>query len=466
MLARIAVFATVLFAGKLLASPLPPTDPAADAAIIQWLGVAAHKFTSECPSDDQLQPIVGALADAQIIGIGEATHGTHEDQAFKAELIKALVRNHKIEVLVLELNRQVGFDLDAYVTGRGGDLPVLIRSPSFFRVWRDDEFASLLLWLRAFNLQTDHPIRIIGVDVQDAGVDADLALRFVAGRDPATASRLRGAFPGLLPGPNSQRFSPWEAKTDKVSYARATQAAQELGMLLANHRAEWSGDPAYAEAEYASRTAQQGFAIFALDGGRGDPDKAGPAYSNRRDQFMAANMVNRLGGRTAAFWAHDLHVIADMPITGDFPVGSTWVGRELRHALGRHYQNVTFAWSTGSFRAQMMNGVDAAAGLAAVMHRTELVPQALPDDRPGELGNLLAKAAPDRFWVDLRTLPDTGWAKTFSSTLYYRGWKGWGVDPAKWQQDPDDKAPLRPGSDILVWFRQITPSHLLPGDDY
>ena len=238
MLVRIVVMISLLLSGSVMASPLPPVDAAAEAAAIRWLGSAAHHFTSESPSDDQLQPIVGALAGAQVIGIGEATHGTHEDQAFKAELIKALVRSGRVEVLVLELNRQVGFDLDAYVMGRGGDLPVLVRSPSFFRIWRDDEFTGLVTWLRAFNLQTEHPIRVLSVDVQDAGVDADLALRFVAGRDPATASRLRSAFSGLLPGPGSQRFSPWQAKIDKAAYARASQAAQDLSALFASHRAD------------------------------------------------------------------------------------------------------------------------------------------------------------------------------------------------------------------------------------
>jgi erythromycin esterase len=397
MLIRIAVIATLLLSGKVFANSLPPADPTVESATIGWLGSAAHKFTSECPSDDQLQPIVGALAGAQVIGIGEATHGTHEDQAFKAELIKSLVRSHKVDVLVLELNRQVGVDLDAYVTGRGGDLPELIRSPSFFRIWRDDEFTGLLLWLRAFNLQTDRPIRILSVDVQDAGVDADLALRFVAGHDPTRAGRLRKAFPGLLPGPGSQRFSLWQAKVDKAVYARATQAAQDLSTLLASHRADWLSSPEFAEAAYAAQTAQQGFAVFALEGGRGDPEKAGPAYSNRRDQFMAANMLQRLDGRTAVFWAHDLHVIADMPTTANFPIGSTWVGRELRHALGARYQNVTFAWSTGSFRAQTMAGSDAAANTTAIVHRTALVPQTLPDDRAGDLGHVLSQVGSDRF---------------------------------------------------------------------
>jgi hypothetical protein len=76
------------------------------------------------------------------------------------------------------------------------------------------------------------------------------------------------------------------------------------------------------------------------------------------------------------------------------------------------------------------------------------------------------RVGPDRYWVDLRTLPQEAWAQRFSSTAYARGWAGWGVDAKTWNKGDVDTASLRPGTDILVWFRQITPSHVLPGDDF
>jgi erythromycin esterase len=104
--------------------------------------------------------LTAKLEGAQIVGIGEVTHGDHEDQTFKAELIKALVMKGQAQVLILESNRQVGADLDVYINGKGGNLPVLLRSPSFFRIWRTDEFASLILWLRAYNVQASQPVFI------------------------------------------------------------------------------------------------------------------------------------------------------------------------------------------------------------------------------------------------------------------------------------------------------------------
>ena len=121
-----------------------------------------------------------------------------------------------------------------------------------------------------------------------------------------------------------------------------------------------------------------------------------------------------------------------------------------------------FAWSEGSFRAQTMTSDDS----SEIVHRKMLVPQYLPNDLPGDLGGVLEKTGSDRFWIDLRSQPTQPSIEQFLSVSYNRGWPGWGLDPKKWNTDPNDRAPLRPGTDILVWFKRITPSHLLPGDDF
>jgi len=442
--------------------PVPPVRRDDEAAAVRWLDASAQGFSSESPPAEDLAPLAARLEGAQIVGVGEVTHGDHEDQAFKAELIKVLVTKGQAQVLILESNRKVGSDLDAYVNGKGGDLPALLRSPSFFRVWRTDEFAGLILWLRAYNLQATRPVRIIAVDVQDPGTDADLALDFVAARDPAAARQLRPAFMGLLPGPGARRFAVWQASVDKPRYVDAMQASVRLDQLFQAHAARWADSPDYAEAAYAARTARQAFDAFELDNKRGDADADGMAYLGRRDRAMAANALDRLNGRTAVFWAHDMHVIGDIPASDGWPTGYTWMGRELRRSLGARYRTVDFAWSKGSFRAQ-----SGSADIEGdVLKRTALVPQTLPNDRPQDLGGVLARVRFDRFWVDLRSLPAEPWAARFSATAYARGWPGWSVDPKHWNEDVSDRASLRPGVDILVWFRHITPSHLLPGDDF
>ncbi len=401
------------------------TKTADEAAAVQWLDSSARGFTSEAPSADELTPLAASLADAQIVGVGEATHGDHEDQAFKSELIKALVQKNGVQVVILEMNHRVGVDLDAYVNGRGGDLPVLLRSPSFFRTWRTDEFAGLMIWLRAYNVEAARPVHIIGVDVQDPGADADLALRFVAARDPASATRLRKAFVGLLPGQGSQRFAPWQASVDKPTYLSAMQASIQLEQLFKANRLSWSKSADYAEAAYAAKTTRQALNVFELDNQRGDTEADGSAYWGRRDRFMAANALERLNGRTGVVWAHDMHVIADVLPSDGWPSGYTWMGRELKRSLGPRYLTVSFAWSAGSFRAQSLAD-DSASGLTEGMaKRLPMVPQSPPNDLPQDLGGVLGRTHADRFWVDLRQLPQQPWALRFAATSYYRGWEGW-----------------------------------------
>ncbi|MGJ3628430.1 erythromycin esterase family protein [Sphingomonas sp. MMS24-JH45] len=89
-----------------------------------------------------------------------------------------------IDTLALEANRVAGRGFDRYVRFGEGDPVALIRSPSFFRIWKGDEFGGLLIWLRAWNLANpDRPVRVIGIDNQDAGTDAGAALAFLGKRE-------------------------------------------------------------------------------------------------------------------------------------------------------------------------------------------------------------------------------------------------------------------------------------------
>jgi erythromycin esterase len=433
-----------------------------EAAAVQWLKSSAHPFSSAGLPVEDMQPLVTALHSAQVVGIGEATHGSHEDESFKADLMKALILKGRLDVFFLEANRQVGADLDDYVAGKGGDLPTLLRSPSLFRNLRNEEFADLILWIRAYNIQADHPIRIVGIDCQDGGTDDEFALRFIRARDRSLAARFDGAFGSLLAPTGRPRWAVWSTSTGKADYQKADVASREIEALFTTHRDAWSREPGYADAAYAAKTASQAFNAFELDGGRGDPQKDAMVYYGRRDRYMASNLLAQLDERSGVFWAHDMHVMAALQPSDGWPKGYTWVGREVHRTLGDKYQTVTFAWSKGTFRAQtQLENID-----AAVMHRTPLVPHTLPNDGPDDLGGVLLRTGFEGFWADLRTLPHAAWAQRFTSTSYARGWAGWRVDEKAWNQDISDRASLRPATDILVWFKQITPSRMLPGDDF
>ncbi len=445
-----------------LAAPARAAAPALTAdeqAAVAWLRTTAAPFADTAPTTPELAQLLPHLDGARIIGIGEATHGDHQEQSFKAELIKALVRGRRIDTLALECNRQAGADFDAYVHGGDGDLVALVRSKSFFRTWQDDEFAGLILWLRAWNATTTAaPIRIIGIDNQDAIRDASFALDFIARHDAALATQLRAGIAPMFDDPKTAKlqFYKWVVATPRAAFDRTQAGVTAIAAVFDTHGTDWAAFTGFDDARYAARTAVQGMNQFELEAG--DPDfdlgKAPPGYDIRRDVFMAANLVERSAGHPSAFWAHDVHVIGDVdPVLaarGWRPMGS-----DLRRALGNAYVTVGFVWGAGSFNSRHV-----ADRTSTGVGNSDWVPTTLPGDVPGTLGHVFAAAGGERFWVDLREAPPAvlAWGKT----RYYRGWAGATTIAAKWNANDDERAATIPSFDLLVWFRTITPSHMWP----
>lgn len=434
----------------------PRPTPINESAVIDWLRSNAKTFADTAPTPDDLRPLIDKLGKARIIGIGEATHGDHQDQTFKAELIKALIVAGRIDTVALECSRQAGADFDAYAHSGEGDLAALIRSKRFFRTWQDDEMAGLILWIRAWNATATSPVRIIGIDNQDANRDITVALDFVRARDPALATRLSaGVEPMLGDKALALGFYKWVIATPQPKFDMATRGVHDIVAAFASHRAGWRGEPGFDDADYAARLAAQGLRQFDLEAGNPDVDqsKFSAEYNNRRDVFMAANLIERsAGGHPTVLWAHDLHVVPDID-PAQKASGWLTMGSELRRQLGNDYASIGFAWTEGSFNSQSVAGFTAAA-----MRNSDWTPQTLPNNRPEDLGSTLNATGLPRFWIDLRTIPTA--IMPWAMMPKFRGWAGARVDPANWQKTDDNKLALVPGFDLLVYFHTITPSHM------
>ena len=153
MIAALALTALSSFAAAQTgpAAQYKSPDAVEERAAETWIATRGHVLSGATPTAAELRPIVARLSGATIIGLGEATHGTHEDQAFKVALIEALVRAGAVDTIAIEANRSAVAGFDRYVQSGTSDLDALVRSDSFFRVWRTDEFTELLRWVRFWN---------------------------------------------------------------------------------------------------------------------------------------------------------------------------------------------------------------------------------------------------------------------------------------------------------------------------
>nr|WP_245804629.1 erythromycin esterase family protein [Erythrobacter tepidarius] len=100
-------------------------------------------------------------------------------------------------------------------------------------------------------------------------------------------------------------------------------------------------------------------------------------------------------------WAHDSHMIEDLPEIAEMS-GFVTVGTVLREKLGEDYASVGFSWSQGAFRATRMTE---GGNLMMALQSQTFEPFNLPNNRPGDLGNVSDRTDHKALWMDLAALP-------------------------------------------------------------
>lgn len=438
--------------------------PAEERVAESWIARHGRVLSGATPTAPQLAPIVRRLSGATIIGLGEVTHGTHEDQAFKVALIEALVRAGAIDTVAIEANRSAIAAFDRWVVGGPGELEPLVRSESFFRVARTDEFAGLLRWLRDWNKTARRPVHMVGIDLQDGLRDAEEALGPITVADPAAADRIRARLAPMPTAPAGERpadFMRWSMGASKEQFAASRAAVAEIDAWYEGHAAQ-RGDAALAAGRDAARGAVQGFAFAAPFNG-GDFAKVTPAEFRRRDDLMAENLLALpAGGHRVALWAHQGHVLADVPAVIR-QSGYNSLGLRVRDAIGPAYRTLAVTYSRASVLLTTISGE---------VHAIPVVddkPADLTNDGPQTAGAEFGRAAPARataLWIDLGEAKREPTLAGWRDGALWKGEAGWAYDPAKWQKGPaeEDATPIGSGFDVLVWFRRMTPSHRWAGE--
>jgi len=471
---------TLLFSSLMVAPPLaavPASGPPKPvnltarqtAVAARWVAAHGHAFDPGAIDAGVYRDIVAALGPARIYGLGEVTHGTHEDHQFKADLIKELIREGKIDTLALESNYTSGLAFDDYVKTGRGDPVALIRSTDFFRIWKGDEFASLLTWVRAWNIQAAKPVSIVAIDLQLPAKDARIALDELARRDPKQAMRWQEAFTPFF-GQGSAappKFgTAWTALSDR---GRADALAAGKAMLDRFDRdAASQAGPAFARAHEAARRVWQGFSAYEYV--NGDPkldwSKLPPDFASRRDRYMAENLLRSARQASGvALWAHNGHVWANYEQVYE-DQGYLTLGRVLKKTLGDDYRTLGFTYA----RAQvLLTSFDSMSNMALAKVDDQVA--SLPNDGPGTTGALFTQAAgPGRATAMWLLAPSPG-ARDVPAAVrcgdYFFGEAGWGYVPSAFQKKRDDAAGSKLSAyDVLVWFRRLTPQRRWPNVPY
>jgi erythromycin esterase len=143
-----------------------------------------------------LQSLKKILQDVQVIGLGEATHGTHEFFKMKHRLVEFLVTQMGFTAFVLESSYSNCQPINDYIlTGKGDRAEVL--TDQGYMAWDIEEFSAMLDWIRAYNekLPDEKKVRFYGIDVLSfQGVGREKVLAYIQKYAPEKAASTDSLF--------------------------------------------------------------------------------------------------------------------------------------------------------------------------------------------------------------------------------------------------------------------------------
>ncbi len=418
---------------------------AATPSMAGTLTAAAVPIFSLTPEDPGVASLASRLAGARIAGLGEATHGSHEDALLKSALIQALVQDHDLRVVLLEANRTGTAQLDAYASAAPTGLLAAdaVRQAPVFRILKTEVMADLLSWLRGWNaVNGDRPVRVIGVDCQASSQDAGDALAALAAVNSGAAEALADALaPILTPDARAARHDLMLKQLTSAQRLAAESACRSLEAELNS-----AGLP---DAAFTARRAWQGLNAFEHETSDGDMTRATPEYWSRRDVFMGENAITLAKGQPAVFWGHNSHVAGGRP--GGDSAGYVPSGAVLRERLGTDYIVLIQDFAEASFLA-----IPTAETLKPDAPQVAVQRVA----RPGTLNALLASVSKTTSWFDIARLPDTAAVRDWRAAPIGLDWYGYAASEAPQPQDLLNVAP-RSLFDLMVIHPKLTPSRML-----
>lgn len=424
----------------------------AEAQVLAWMRNHRNAFDAARPdSIAEGGALLAALSGAKVIGIGEATHGSHEDVACKAAIVRALVQAGAIDTLLLEANGPGGRDLDAFVAGDAGDAAERVRAAPIFRVLKTQAMAETIEWLREWNRGAARRVRIVGIDCQATAADAAFALTWLEAADAAAAADFRARLaPVVSPEAQALRFP---ALIASITTAQLRQGMVDLESLRALLAADgpYAARDGRADAERAARIAWQGLHAFELEASDGKLEGNIGAYYSRRDVAMAENILQAVEGG-GVYWAHNTHVAA-APL-GYFTETFTPTGHHLRQALGAAYKAVLFEYSSARFTA--VSALPIGGGEKA-SDPTSTIDWGY---RGGRLAGLFRALGGGDAWIDLATLAATPALASWAGRDYPMRTAGWNA--VSWV-DLHSTSVVKPGAaiDVLVHIEALTPARPL-----
>ncbi|WP_405747187.1 erythromycin esterase family protein [Streptomyces sp. NBC_01525] len=344
--AALALSATLAPAAAACAAPAASASAVASAPV-RALDRIAHPLRSTEPGTGtaDLHALGVTVGDAKVVGVGEATHGSHEFFALKDRVFRYLVEQKGFTTFALEISWSAGLRIDDYLQHGDGnrDARQVVHEVMAGSPWDREEFVTLVRWMRDHNRQhPDRPVHFLGDDIGAPKLDErvfDNVTDYVRRTRPESLPRLNELLTGLRP------------LDDAIAYLERPLAERQQNAAKAQHilelvqRQRSGGGEDFEFALQNARNIAQTYTFLTLNPGDQESLTAMERY---RDQVMAETTAwwQRRTGSGVLLSAHNDHAgyAASDPATYPKTQGSF-----LRDTLGADYLAIGTTFDQGSF---------------------------------------------------------------------------------------------------------------------
>jgi erythromycin esterase len=293
-----------------------------------WLVANAHVLSTAQlgPDTSDLFPLRSMIGSAEVVGLGDITHGTHEVYTMKLRVIDYLVREMGFDVLGWEAPFPLVERINTYVQGGAGDARALLNEmyPLTYFFWDTEEMLEVIEWMREYNAHRGirPAVSIAGFDVTQPDAASNAVVAYLRTVDPAAAVIAE------------ERYACARLEPLSIGQGCETSAAEVLETLEARQEelSALSSLQAFDEALHNARVVVQSRTIV----------------GTVRDQAMAENVLwlrqRRGTARRMILWAHSAHM-AEAPL----PILTRPMGQVLSESLQGDYFSITTLTAAGSY---------------------------------------------------------------------------------------------------------------------
>ncbi|SIN78860.1 erythromycin esterase family protein [Chitinophaga niabensis] len=274
-----------------------------------------------------LKPLKKALAGTQIVGMGEATHGSHECFTMKQQVFEFLVEEMGYTVFAIEDGIYGANLINNYILTGQGD-PRQILKDEFHSVWQVKELTDLIEWMKDYNTQHTRKLTFAGFDSQQM----DSYVRALRTFETQYKTNI------FTP------FTDYDGEgVDSINDAMH-MASRIVDSVLHSlpPKPAIVPDTAWEQATWMINNISAALHQF--------NKKDFLQALNTRDSMMALNidhLIKLHPGEKMMLWAHNGHIGRQHIFTVEFNT----MGANLKRHYGESYTCIGFATSTGTYRA-------------------------------------------------------------------------------------------------------------------